>query len=396
MPDRSRPLRVGFYISFPGGGIGRYTHHLMKVMGRRDEVEVEAICTPDYKWAHADGYTTWDGLASISHDIPTLRRWRFLKGQFVNPTRAIGHAVEEELDVLHFADINHFSFPYWRPRIEESGVKVVASAHDVKREKSILSRRWEDAQLKAFYRFADALFVHSDHQARELVGFAGATRDKIHTVPHGPYAHGSIDASRPALREKWDLPSNRRVALVFGKIRDEKNLGGLLRALCRTEESPYLVVAGREDGHHRGVDHYRHLAEKLDVRDSVRFIPRYITDEEVGELFVASDWAALPYRETFTSQSGVLNVAAYYERPVLVSSAPVLRETVQSCDIGVACSGHDPEALATGVESMHERLDAGHPHAFNEYRQRFSWEENVTRTLKAYDDTLKQKNKKQR
>ena len=384
MPDRTRPLRVGFYIFFPGGGIGRYTHHLMKTMGQRSGVEVEAICTPDYKWAHADEYATWDGLASISHDIPTLRRWRFLKGQFVNPKRAIEHAGSAGLDVLHLANINHLSFPYWRPKIADTGVKVVASAHDVKRQKSIISRRWEDRQLKAFYRFADALFVHSDYQANELAAFAEVARNKIHVVPHGLYAHGSVEASRATLRTKWELPLDRRVALFFGKIRDEKNLDGLLRALSITEQSLHLVVAGREDGNHRGIDQYRRLADDLDVLHQVTFIPRYIEDTEVAELFVASDWVALPYVDVFTSQSGVLNVAAHYERPVLVGTAPVLQETVQACDIGTACSEKEAEDLAEGIDTMHERLKNGHNYAFEEYRQRFGWDENVRRTIEVY------------
>ena len=375
---------MGFYIFFPGGGIGRYTHKLMTTMGRRSGVEVEAICTPDYQWAHAEGYTTWDGLASISHDVPTLRRWRFLKGQFANPKRAIEHAVSTGLDILHLANINHLSFPYWRPKVEESEVKVVASAHDVKRGKSIISRWWEDRQLKAFYRFADALFVHSNHQVRELVEFAGVDQEKVHVVPHGLYAHGPAGAPQAVLREKWDLPSDRRIALLFGKIRDGKNLDGLLRALPRAEQCPYLIVAGQEDGRHHGIDHYRQLAADLGIRESVQFIPRRITDDEVGELFIAADWIALPYRERFTSQSGVLNVAAHYERPVLVSSAPVLRETVQACDIGVACAGDAPADLAEGIETMHRRLESGHAHAFETYRERFSWKENTERTLTVY------------
>ena len=386
MPDRTRPLRVGFYIFFPGGGIGRYTHKLMQKMGQRPEVEVEAICTPDYKWAHSDGYATWDGLASISHDIATLRRWRFLRGQFVNPRRAIEHAVSTGLDILHIVNINHLTFPYWRPKLEATEICVVASAHDVKRQKSMISRRWEDRQLKAFYQFADALFVHSDHQVDELAAFASVSRSKIHVVPHGLYTHGSVEASTAALREKWGVPLGQRVALFFGKIRDEKNLSGLLRALCITGQSLHLVVAGREDGNHRGIDHYRQLASRLDVADNVTFIPRFIEDKEVAELFVASDWVALPYEATFNSQSGVLNVAAHYERPVLVSAAPVLRETVQACDIGVACSGNDPEGLAAGIEAMHKRLERGHNHAFGEYRRCFSWDENVRRTVEVYEE----------
>jgi glycosyltransferase involved in cell wall biosynthesis len=360
----------------------------MTEMEIRPDVEAEAICTPEYKWAHTDEYTTWEGLASISHDIPTLRRWRFLKGQFVNPKRAIEHADSTGLDILHLANINHLSFPYWRPKIEESGVKIAASAHDVKRGKSILSRWWEDRQLKAFYRFADALFVHSDYQVRELVEFAGVCQEEVHVVPHGLYSHGPVETSQSALREKWDLPPDQRIALLFGKIRDGKNLNGLLRALHRSGRSLYLVVAGTGGGRHHDVDHYRQLANELGLTDRVRFIPRRIEDEEVGELFVASDWVALPYENDFTSQSGVLNVAAHYERPVLVSSAPVLRETVQACDIGITCSGDDPDALAAGIQAMHQRLEVGHTHAFEEYRDRFSWTENASRTLSVYRTLL--------
>jgi glycosyltransferase involved in cell wall biosynthesis len=71
-----------------------------------------------------------------------------------------------------------------------------------------------------------------------------------------------------------------------------------------------------------------------------------------------------------------------------VSSAPVLRETVQTCDIGVACAGDAPADLADGIEEMHRRLDAGHEHAFGAYRQQFSWEENTERTLTVYRELL--------
>jgi len=388
MPDSARPLRVGVYVFFPGGGIGRYTHRLMTALARHEAVAVEALCTPEYAWASAEAYATWPGLARISHRIPALRRWRFLKGQFVNPKRALEHARTAGLDVLHLAHINHLSFPYWRRRAERVGVPVVASAHDVTRGKRILSRMWETRQLRAFYRWADALFVHSAHQVHELEAFAEVAPEAVHVVPHGPYTHGTVSASKAALRRQWDLPAERPVALMFGKLRDGKNLEGLLRALARTDASPYLVVAGAEDDRHRGAAHYRRLADDLGLGASVRIRPGRLEDPAVGELFVAADWVALPYSASFTSQSGVLNVAAHYERPVLVSSAPVLHETVTACDIGVACSGDTPAALARGIERLHRRLATGHPHAFAAYRDRFSWRENASRTVSVYRSLL--------
>ena len=388
MSEPSTRLRVGFYVFFPAGGIGRYTHELMKTMTRRSDVEVEVLCTPEYQWAGRDGYFTWDGLASISHEVPTIRRARFLKGQFVNPVRALQRAEEADLDVLHLANINHLTFPYWRSVGETEDIAIVASVHDVRRGKSIINRTWEDRQLKAFYRFADALFVHSEYQARELNRFADVRREKIRVVPHGPYAHGTVEITRPEARARWDLPRDRPVALFFGKLRDEKNLEGFLRAVARIEDPLHVVVAGRGGGRHRGADHYVELAERLGLADRTSFHTRYLDDEEVGELFTAADWVALPYEESFTSQSGVLNVAAHYERPVLVSSAPVLRETVEACDVGVVCEGDDPPQIAAGIERICRRVMVDHEHAFDTYRQRFGWEENVTRTIETYRRVL--------
>jgi len=385
MSETHRPLRVGFYLFFPGGGIGRYTHELMAAMAGSSNARVKALCVPEYEWADADQYTTWEGLVSISHDVPLFRRLRFLKGQFVNPLRAMNNARKSGLDILHFSHINHLSFPFWKKQLERMEVRVAATAHDVRRQNRIVSRWWEERQLKSFYRFVDALFVHSEHQVEKLIEFADANRKKIHVVPHGPYEHGPAPNGKQRAREKWDLPRDRPVALFFGQVRDEKNLDNFIEAVVLSSTSPAVVVAGRMGGRrHRGPDYYRGIADQLGVDEQIRFIPRHITDEETGELFTASDWVALPYQEEFTSQSGVLNVAAHYERPVLVGGAPVLQETVQASDIGVTCATSSPQELAKGIDAITQKVSNGYHHAFEEYQQNHSWEENARRTLAVY------------
>ena len=359
-------------------------------MDNRPGVAPELICTPDFKWKDTTAYQVWPGLKSISHPIPLIRRFRFIQGQFVNPLRCAQHAGEKGLDVIHFSNINHLSFPYWQKAYSRMGIKVAISVHDIKRQKEILNRRWEDAQLKAVYRFADALFVHSNFQAAELESFANVDRNKIHVVPHGPYPHGDpVNSDRMTLRKKYDIPVGKRVALFFGQMRDEKNLDGLLEAIKKGSfQDLHLVVAGKGGGKHRGGAYYHQLATRLGIEKNTTFLNRFIQDEEVTELFSLSDWVALPYKNDFTSQSGVLNIAAHYEVPVLVSSSPVLKETVTVCDIGIACEGDTDEALVDGIKKMHSRLDEDHKHAFRTYREQFSWEENASKTLKVYQSLL--------
>ena len=84
----------------------------------------------------------------------------------------------------------------------------------------------------------------------------------------------------------------------------------------------------------------------------------------------------------------MLNVAAHYERPVLVSSSPVLHETVQRCNIGVACAGDSVPALAEGIERITQQVRRKHVFTFEEYRKAYSWEENARRTLAVYRQLL--------
>jgi glycosyltransferase involved in cell wall biosynthesis len=110
----------------------------------------------------------------------------------------------------------------------------------------------------------------------------------------------------------------------------------------------------------------------------------------VPQLFAVSDWVALPYARHFTSQSGVLNIAAHYRRPVLTSDAPVLAETVRRHDIGVVCEGDDPAAIAAGLDRLLDRLRAGHRHDFEAYEVAHSWEENARRTAAVYRQLLEE------
>ena len=378
------PIRVGTYVFFPGGGIGRYTVEVLRAMAELPDVEPELWCAPDFHWQRPDGYAVWNGLWALSHPRPLLRRARFVVGQALNPRRAARRAREGGFDVVHFASFNNSTFPLWRPLLERSGVRVVISAHDVRRAKPILHPGWENAQLKAVYRWADALLVHSEHQKAELVDFAGVDPARVHLVPHGPYAYAEPTDRPAALRERYGVPQDRQVALFFGQLRDEKGLAEFLEAMALAASPFHLLVTGAAGGGHRGADHYRRVAEEAGVADRVTFLDRFVPDDEVGDVFAASDWVALPYAERFTSQSGVLNVAAHFEKPVLVSPAPVLAETVRASGIGVVSAGSDPAALAAAADALAARIDGDEAFPFAAYADRYSWRANAEKTRDVY------------
>jgi glycosyltransferase involved in cell wall biosynthesis len=369
------PLRIGIYFAFPAGGIGRYNRELVRALAELGDVDVEYACLPNYAWADDLPCRVWRGLFPISDRVPALRRARFLLGQWCNPRRALRHFHEAGVPLIHWTNIHHLSAPLWRGLLDRSGTAMVISAHDVCRGVAIVNRAYEDRQLAWVYRRADALLVHSEFQRDELVAFAGVDPQRVTVVPHGPYDYGDPLEGRTAVRQRCGIPADVPLGLAFGQIRES-----------------HLLIAGNAPARHRGALFYRELAASLGLADRVHFDVRHVPDDEVAGLVCAADWLALPYPSSFTSQSGVLNLAAHYERPVLVGSAPVLREGVNGYAIGEAAADDGQEALAAALQRLeHGLAQSKPPFAFDLFRAKHSWAENARRTRGVYQRVLEEK-----
>ena len=167
---------------------------------------------------------------------------------------------------------------------------------------------------------------------------------------------------------------------------DRKNLALLIAALA---EAPgvHLLVAGtanRSSG--KQVADYRRLADQAGLADRVHFDERFIPDADIPAYFAAADIVALTYSRGFVSQSGVLQHAAAFRRPVLVSCGPgPLRETMEHFALGELVEPDSISAIAAGLSRMlAEPVDRAA--AFAAYARTASWEANVDQLLALIDD----------
>ncbi|MGC6487219.1 MAG: glycosyltransferase family 4 protein [Planctomycetota bacterium] len=383
--------QVTFYVFFPGGGIGKYSHEVLATLQAREagRLDLELVCLPEFAWLPEASYPTWPGLFSIRHAWPPLRKLRFLLAQVVNPRRLAQRARGSRSAWIHFCNINPLTYPLWRRAMRETGAKWAATVHDVRRAKGILHLGWELKQLARFYRECDALFVHSSKQADDLVSFAQVDRSRIHKVAHGPYAFVEDEAlarlDRTALCRRYGLDPDRRVALFYGFLRDEKQLDVLLGAFAAGAEGWQLLVAGSGGAKgHRPVSFYADRIAALGLTDRVRLEGRYIPDGETPALFRMADCLALPYSTKFSSQSGVLNIAASYDTPVMATPCPSFTELLAECPIGHVCDGDDVRAVRRGLERLGALLDSGARFDFAGYRRAYGWDENAAVTAAAY------------
>ncbi len=163
--------------------------------------------------------------------------------------------------------------------------------------------------------------------------------------------------------------------LFFGYVRPYKGLRHLIEAMpeIRRRLKAELFVVGEfyED---RGP--YDALVHEHGLETCVRFVDRYVGNEEVEAFFAASDLVVLPY--ITATQSGIVQIALAFDRPVVVTEVGGLPEVVSPGKTGFIVPPADPAALADAVvrffeESWGEKMA---PH-FARERERFSWERMV-------------------
>jgi glycosyltransferase involved in cell wall biosynthesis len=379
------PIRVLHYFAFPGGGIGRYVHELLSRMHTVPDLAVELACVPSYHYLGNAPYPVWPGLKDITHPVPLRRRIRFAVNLFVNPLRAIARAEATGAQILHLSTIPHVTFSFWLRRLNRTQIRLVATAHDVRRSQGLISLRYELEQLRRLYRRCEAIFVHSEFQKRDLVDFAEVLPERVHVVPHGPYYHGPPQADKETLRRRYGVPLEKQVVLFFGDIRPDKNLDLFLRAMVPFKDRLYLVVAGQpKHRDSKDASYYQKLASELGLEGSVLWRLEYIPNKEVPNYFEMCDWVAMPYSSRFTSQSGVLNVAMAYRRPVLVTATPTIKETFQHAKPGILATPDDLDDLVIRIREMIDLPTHSSNTNIDTYLREFSWEKNVAITGKAY------------
>jgi glycosyltransferase involved in cell wall biosynthesis len=256
--------------------------------------------------------------AKLAEHVPDMLRYR----------RAAQAAGIVHFQWLPVQQLDRWLLPTGRP--------LVLTAHDVLPREPLPGQR--AAQRRLYGRF-DAVVVHSRHGRARLVEELGLEQRRVHVIPHGALAHLAADRAAAA-----DAPppfqTDRPVVLCFGLMRPYKGIDLLLEA-WRGIEGAELWVAG---------------APRMDVAalmaaapPGVRFVPRFIGDDELFAFFRRADLVVLPYREI--DQSGVLFTALAFAKPLLLSDVGGFPEVAAT---GAARTFHagDAAALREALRSL--------------------------------------------
>lgn len=229
---------------------------------------------------------------------------------------------EKKIDFInfHIATTARKMFLYYVTLLSQAklkGIKIIGTIHDVMPFETFYI---DPAALELLYSCVDHYIVGNESELNRLQLYFNVPSKKIDIIEHGPYLlFDNRKYCRESAREKLGIKKNKKVILFFGLLRPHKGLKFLLKAFKKVihEIPDALLYISSDLSYSPELNELLTRIERSGVADSIKLSKGYAPSSEIEVLFKAADVVALPY--TQVSQSGVLNLAYAFKKPVVVT-----------------------------------------------------------------------------
>ena len=214
--------------------------------------------------------------------------------------------------------------------------------------------------------------VHANDEAKELTQI---TQDADYRItPHPTYNMFQFEhMTKKDARKRLNIDNTKNILLFFGFVREYKGLKHLLLAMNTIiQKNPHteLWIVGDFDG---DKSTYEQIISNENIQNYVKIVDGYTPDREVEKYFAACDLVVLPYESA--TQSGIVQIAFGFEKPVVVSRVGGLPDVVDDGKTGYICEPCNPKSLADKInlyfaENKYEEFECN----IKQEAYRFSWE----------------------
>lgn len=145
--------------------------------------------------------------------------------------------------------------------------------------------------------------------------------NKLRIIPHGNYISTFEHLKGISIRKSLGIDENTFVLLIFGNIRRGKGILKFIQTISRVRNLSFkLIIAGKPESSDL-VHEIKYIAN-LDSR--IKYILRFISNEELLNLFHSSDFVVLPYE--YILNSGAALTAMSCKMPIIANDLPVFQE----------------------------------------------------------------------
>lgn len=239
-------------------------------------------------------------------------------------------------------------------------------------------KRPGDTQFTTYFlKPVDAFITMSKDVLKDLKTF---TDKPTMFSPHPLYDNFAPPVSKKEACKKLGLNPGDKLILFFGFIRKYKGLDTMLHVMNdkRIQDAGIkLIIAGE---FYEDRKPYDELTEKYNLQNHICQFTEFIPNSEVHYYFSAADVVVQPYKSA--TQSGITQVAYYFEKPMIVSNVGGLPEVVIDGKTGIVAEP-DAQSIADAILKFYEP-DSIPELAENlkEEKRKYSWQTFVKNLMK--------------
>ena len=251
--------------------------------------------------------------------------------------------------------------------------KILFMCHNVfPHERFPMDRKLTRMTLK----HGDYFTVHANSDAQDLRSVLPDANLQV-TVHPAYNFFKQKDMSKQEARSILSIPEDANVLLFFGLVREYKGLKHLLGALkILKDKDPQntrrlkLLIAGDFAG---SKPEYDELIGSFGIADLLSITDGHIPISEVEKFFAACDLVVLPYENA--TQSGVIQVAYSFDKPVLATRVGGLPDVVFDGETGYLVDPLRPDLIADAISDFfdHNRAKAL-ADGIEREKYRYSWD----------------------
>ncbi len=251
-------------------------------------------------------------------------------------------------DVIHtqwyiFSPVDYYFLSKYKKKY---GVKIVSTVHDILPFNEKFYDKFFHDRL---YKIADKIILQAPSNMGRFKDIFPAYANKTIMIPHGHTMDYVQVIDKVEARKYLGLDLNKKIFLFFGQIKKVKGVDILLQAFANVKTNNtdvLLVIAGSvwKTDFSRCEEIIQEYSLQNDVVLDIRFIP----EEDIKYYYSASDICMLPYTDVY--QSGVIQLAYGYQKPVIATELPAFTQFVKEGETGYLAKVKDVDSLAAAME----------------------------------------------
>jgi glycosyltransferase involved in cell wall biosynthesis len=271
-------------------------------------------------------------------------------------------------------------FRYWHPffailmgiiarRLKKKSpqIKLLAICDNITPHESHFYDRY---LTRYFLKSMDSYIVMSKSVENDLKTFIDKPTYKL--LHHPLYNVFGELIDKQIAKEKIGINKNN-IILYFGYVRAYKGLDVLIKSasILKDKLDDFHIIAVGES--YEGTQKYMEMIDQYDVNDVFTWITEYVPDSQVSTYFSAADVVALPYKTA--TQSGIVNIAYHFNKPVVVTNVGGLPDIVENGKSGFVIEPNNPKELAEIlIKNINSNKFIEMTDSVEKYKHKFSWE----------------------